>query len=47
MAVSTKAIRVGVIAEEKNDVEVLYEYTAKLNDRARISCTTGTGENAL
>ncbi len=30
MAGSTKAVRIGVIAEEKNDVDVLYELTCKI-----------------
>ena len=30
MAGSKKSSRLGVIAEEYNDIDVLYEYTAKL-----------------
>jgi hypothetical protein len=30
MGASKKSIKIGVIAEESNDVEVLYEYTGKL-----------------
>jgi hypothetical protein len=37
MAGSNKAIKCGVIAEELNDVEVLYEYTGKLMPANRFS----------
>ena len=30
MAGSAKAVRIGVIAEEKNDIDVIYELTCKI-----------------
>ena len=37
MADSSKSLKIGVIAEEKNDVEVLYELTCKIINEREFS----------
>jgi hypothetical protein len=43
MAVSTKAVRIGVIDEERNDIEVIYELTCKIIKENEFSFSTFIG----
>ena len=48
MAASNKATRIGVIAEERNDIDVLYEFAAKIITEKEFSfsrfCAHGCGK---